>query len=382
LTSTLSIDQIFQSVYEHIKLIVPFKCFRINLYDGVMRIFTPVFHVEIRDGTEVFISDPSQPLVIGKGSPMDIAAQTNHSYRTDDHRTIIIPMLSKESLTGLLSLTASDEDEYTDTHVQILESISNLSAIALEKGTLYEETLQKSIEIQQRNKELDDFTYVVSHDLKEPLISVEGFSRILQLDYSDIIQEEGKEYLDSIVGATTRMKGLIDDLLLLSRVSRPSESFKVVDVGEILADIKTDMEYTIRQKNVQFIVPEFIPRVLGNETQLKIVFRNLIANAVKFNNRPNPMVQVGFQNAENNYYLFSVTDNGIGIAKEFHEKIFIIFQRLHRREEYEGSGAGLAIVKKIIELHKGKIWIESDVGTGSTFFFTLPRPILIEPKDL
>jgi PAS domain S-box-containing protein len=382
LTSTLSIDQIFQSVYEHIKIIIPFKSFRINLYDGVMKIFTPVFHVEIHDGTEVFISDPSHPLVIGKGSPMDIAAQTNRSYRTDDNRTIFIPMLSKESLIGLLTLTASENDEYTDTQVQILESISNLSAIALEKGTLYEETLQKSVEIQQRNKELDDFTYVVSHDLKEPLISVEGFSRILQLDYSDIIQEEGREYLESIVGATTRMKGLIDDLLLLSRVSRPSESFKVIDVGEILTEIKTDMEYTIRQKNVQFIVPEFIPRVLGNETQLKIVFRNLISNAVKFNNRPNPMVQVGFQNAENNYYLFSVTDNGIGIAKEFHEKIFIIFQRLHRREEYEGSGAGLAIVKKIIELHKGKIWIESEVGTGSTFFFTLPRPILIEPKDL
>jgi PAS domain S-box-containing protein len=382
LTSTLSIDQIFQSVFEHIRKIIPFKSFRIYLYDGTMKIYTPVFHVEIIEGEEVFVSDPSQPASFEKGSPIEIALQTKHPYNTVDNRVLYIPMLSKESLIGVMSLESSETDGYTETRVQILESISNLAAIALEKGTLYEETLQKSTEIQRRNKELDDFTYVVSHDLKEPLISVEGFSRILQLDYSDVIQTEGKEYLDSIVGATTRMKGLIDDLLLLSRVSRPSESFGSVDVGEILAEIKTDMEYTIRQKNVQFIVPESIPPVFGNETQIKIVFRNLIANAVKFNNKPNPMVRIGFQNAENNYYLFSVTDNGIGIAKEFHEKIFIIFQRLHRREEYEGSGAGLAIVKKIVELHKGRIWVESEVGMGTSFFFTLPRPLIQEAKDL
>jgi len=262
---------------------------------------------------------------------------------------------------------------YRPSHVRLLESIANLTAIALEKGTLYDETLQKSSEIERRNKELDDFTYVVSHDLKEPLISIEGFSRILQADYHEIIEGEGREYFASIVGATTRMKGLIDDLLLLSRISRPSESFKEVSVREILAEIKTDMEFTIRQKGVRWIVPENLPVVYGNETQLKIVFRNLIGNAIKFNSKPAPVVEVGFHNAENNSYLFSVKDNGIGIDKEFHDKIFVIFQRLHRREEYEGSGAGLAIVKKIIELHRGKVWVESVLGSGSTFYFTIPH---------
>ncbi len=248
----------------------------------------------------------------------------------------------------------------------------------LEKGKLYEETLQKSSEIERRNKELDDFTYVVSHDLKEPLISIEGFSRILQSDYNDVIQPEGKEYFESIVGATTRMKGLIDDLLLLSRVSRPSESFKNIVVKQILDDITTDMEFTIKQKKVKLIIPENLPVVYGNETQLKIVFRNLIGNAVKFNDKAEPSVEIGFHNTENNSYLFFVRDNGIGIDREFYGKIFVIFQRLHRREQYEGSGAGLAIVKKIIESHKGSIWVESELGKGSTFFFTIPKPLVAE----
>ncbi|MBI3766502.1 MAG: GHKL domain-containing protein, partial [Ignavibacteriales bacterium] len=184
---------------------------------------------------------------------------------------------------------------------------------------------------------------------------------------------EGKEYFDSIAGATTRMKGLIDDLLLLSRISRPSESFKPVDLKTVINDIATDLEFTIRQKGAQIVIPDELPTIFGNETHLKIVFRNLIGNAIKFNDKPNPRVEIGFQNAENNSYLFTIKDNGIGIDKDFHEKIFVIFQRLHRREEYEGSGAGLAIVKKIIELHKGSIWVDSEPGKGSTFSFTLPK---------
>ena len=192
------------------------------------------------------------------------------------------------------------------------------------------------------------------------------------MDYSDVIRAEGKEYLDSLVGATTRMKGLIDDLLMLSRVSKPTESFRQVDLSAVVAEIRADMEFVIRKRNVDFRVDPALPKVAGNETQLKILFRNLIGNAVKFNDKPDPFVEVGFRYQENNSYLFWVKDNGIGIEPEFFEKIFVIFQRLHRREEFEGSGAGLAIVKKIIEIHEGKIWVESQKGTGSMFCFALP----------
>jgi light-regulated signal transduction histidine kinase (bacteriophytochrome) len=299
--------------------------------------------------------------------------ETKLLHRDAEFHTVHVPMFSKETIIGIMSVRGNPTTALTETHMRLLESVGNLTALAAEKAKLYEETLKISLEIQRRNQELDDFTYVVSHDLKEPLISIEGFSRILQADYREVIQAEGKEYLDSIVGATTRMKGLIDDLLMLSRVSRPSEAAKPVALAKVFQDITTDMEFTIRQKKVTFIVPQPLPTVYGTEIQLQIVFRNLIGNAVKFNNKPDPTVEIGFQIAENNMYLFHVKDNGIGIGKDFFDKVFVIFQRLHRREEYEGTGAGLAIVKKIIETNKGKIWIESEVGKGSTFFFTIPK---------
>jgi PAS domain S-box-containing protein len=377
LTSTLNIDQMFQVVCEHVQHITPFRQFTIDFVDPTLQTITPAFHVDSVDGNLVFHLLVLQSSVLDPQSPAARVLSTRQSYRSADRKQLIIPMLSKETIIGLLSVSSGPATSI-DMHQQILESIANLTAISLEKGKLYEETLQKSLEIERRNKELDDFTYVVSHDLKEPLISIEGFGRILQLDYGNIIQAEGKEYLDSMVSGTTRMKGLIDDLLLLSRVSRPSESFKTVAIKDVLDRIRIDFEFTIRQRGLSLNVPENLPGVEGNETQLTIVFRNLIGNAIKFNRSPNPRVDVSFQNTGNNLYLFSVRDNGIGIEKDFFEKIFVIFQRLHRREEYEGTGAGLAIVKKIIELHRGKIWVESELGRGSTFYFTLPKPIVHE----
>jgi PAS domain S-box-containing protein len=373
LTSTLDIDQIFMVVAQHIQTIVPFERFAINFYDATTETLNQMFRVQVVNGEQIITPTITLPVRIEKESPEWNLITTMRPYTDEGTASLSIPMLSKNAIMGIMSLRGTGGMSFSETQMRLLESVGNLAAIALEKGKLYEETLRISQEIQRRNKELDDFTYVVSHDLKEPLISVEGFSRILQADYRDSIQAEGKEYLDSIVGATTRMKGLIDDLLMLSRVSRPSEAFKHVSIKEVIEDIKTDMVFTLRQKGVSFIMPDNLPTVWGNETQLKAVFRNLIGNAVKFNNKPNPMVEIGFHIAENNSYLFSIKDNGIGIQKEFFDKIFVIFQRLHRREEYEGTGAGLAIVKKIVEIHKGNIWVESEFGKGSTFFISLPQ---------
>jgi len=284
-----------------------------------------------------------------------------------------IPLMAKDRVLGALDVFYRTPHTFSPQLRHLLELVGNQLGSAIENAKLYEETIQKSLEIERRNKELDDFTYVVSHDLKEPLISIEGFSKILQSDYEGVISSEGKDYLDSVASATTRMKALINDLLMLSRVSRSSESSRPVPVGKIIDDLKEDMEFTIRQKNATITVAGELPTVIGNETHLKIVLSNLIANALKFNTSPAPQVEIGFRNEENNCYLFYVKDNGIGIEKEFLERIFVIFERLHRREDYEGTGAGLAIVKKIIELQKGKIWADSELGKGSIFYFTIPK---------
>ncbi|MFI5253585.1 MAG: PAS domain S-box protein [Bacteroidota bacterium] len=378
LTSKLDVHQIYQVAYEHIARVIPFKTFSITLVSSMAGEIISSFVVAAQDDSFVVQSDIKQVLRLRKETPEWKVIETRHSYHNETYTRLYVPMFSKNNIIGVMNVNAEESERYSELHIRLLENIANLTAIALEKGTLYEETIQKSSEIERRNRELDDFTYVVSHDLKEPLISIEGFSKILQIDYHDKLEEEGKEYLDSITGATIRMKALIDDLLMLSRVSRPAESFKQVDVNKVLLDIQNDMEFTIRQRDVDFVIPEALPSVQGHETQVKIVFRNLIGNALKFNKSPKPTIEIGFQNAENNYYLFSVRDNGIGIEKEFFEKIFVIFQRLHRREDYDGTGAGLAIVKKIIEIHNGKIWVESEPAKGSTFYFTLPSYVLNE----
>ncbi len=242
----------------------------------------------------------------------------------------------------------------------------------MDRAVLYDDTVAKSLEIENRNKELDDFTYVVSHDLKEPLITIEGYSKIVLKEYQERLDQEGKAYLSAVVQSTARMKSLIDDLLTLSRLGRLAEEPHAVSVKAVLADVLHDFEFTLRERNATVTTPEILPEVTYDETQLSMVFRNLISNAIKFNERPEPQVWIGVKEEEREY-IFSVADNGIGIEQQHFDKIFVIFQRLHRSEEYRGTGAGLTIVKKIIERHHGKIWVESEVGRGTTFFFTVPK---------
>src|SRR5208283_2940960 len=204
LTSTLDLEHIFRITYDHVQHVVPFTKFSIDLYDEQSKMKNPVFGVENRDNNHVFMTAFSKPVLVDPASIEGRVVVNRNSYYSEDRTTICIPMMSKQMIIGIMTITSDHPIQYGETHRQLLESVGNLTAIALEKGKLYEETLQKSSEIERRNKELDDFTYVVSHDLKEPLISIEGFSRILQSDYNNIIQQEGREYFESIVGATTR----------------------------------------------------------------------------------------------------------------------------------------------------------------------------------
>ena len=177
--------------------------------------------------------------------------------------------------------------------------------------------------------------------------------------------------MSAIVESCTQMKRLIEDLLQLSRMSKLAEKREPVDLGKLIQEIVEELQYTIRERKAEILPDPGLPNVLGVEQHLKIVFRNLISNAIKFCDKPVPTVRIRSMIARNTAEL-SVEDNGIGIDEEYFEKIFMIFQRLHKREEYEGTGAGLTIVKKIIEAHNGKIWVTSRIGQGTTFHFTLP----------
>jgi len=224
-----------------------------------------------------------------------------------------------------------------------------------------------------KNKELDDFTYIVSHDLKEPLRGVKAFTKLLMEDYSGRLDDEGKKYLKTISDSSTRMGRLIEDLLNLSRIGRIRNIEPGVDFNELLSDVKKNLVYALEEKKVNLTIRPDFPKAACDRIRISEVFSNLVSNAIKYTKKDiTPVIEIGWSDKKD-LYEFYVKDNGIGIEKQYYDKIFQIFQRLHAKGEYEGTGAGLTIVKKIVENHGGKVRVESEVDVGSTFYFTLPK---------
>lgn len=224
-------------------------------------------------------------------------------------------------------------------------------------------------ELQLKNKELEQFAYVTSHDLQEPLRTISSFVEQFQKLYTDKLDERGQKFLRYIVQASERMRTLIKDLLDYSRIGG-KKSIDRVDCNEIVNAVLDDLDSAIKESGAEIKTGK-LPVVQGYTTELKQLFQNLIINAIKFRKKEaHPEIQI-VSNRVGNGYEFMIKDNGIGIPQEHNERIFIIFQRLHTRTEYEGSGIGLSHCKKIVELHGGRIWVKSDPGEGSTFHFTI-----------
>ncbi len=239
----------------------------------------------------------------------------------------------------------------------------------LKKGELALSVQNK--ELETKNKELEQFAYVASHDLQEPLRTISGFVELFQKRYRGNLDENADKYLDYIVSSSSRMKILITDLLEYSRIGRNRE-IESVDCNKALMEVLLDLDATIKETRAD-IRSEHLPVVMGYSMEVKQLFQNLITNAIKFRKKDvDPSIRISVTR-EKDCFHFAIADNGIGIAKEHHERIFIIFQRLHNRTEYEGSGIGLSHCKKIIDLHKGRVWLESEPGEGTTFNFTLQQ---------
>ncbi len=226
-------------------------------------------------------------------------------------------------------------------------------------------------DLRRSNEELQRFAYVASHDLQEPLRSIISFSQLLERRYQGRLDADADEYIAFIVEGGNRMQRLIEDLLQLSRVETKARPLAPTDAGEVVADALRLMETSIREAGATVTVGP-LPTVMADAAQLAQVFTNLVGNALKYR-RPDVPPEVGIAaERAGRFWRFAVADNGIGIEAEYFDRIFVIFQRLHTREEYEGTGIGLAVVRKIVERHGGRIQVESAPGEGSTFFFTLP----------
>jgi PAS domain S-box-containing protein len=238
--------------------------------------------------------------------------------------------------------------------------------------------LQHSLrDLEAINKELDSFTYTASHDMKEPLRSISTFSNFILEDYSEKLDGDGKDYLKRIIAGTIRMQALIDDLLALSRISRIKNPYVSVDSGVLVSEAVKRLDLNIEEKKAKVRIDDELPFIYCDRVKMLEVICNLISNALKYNDKPEPRIDIFAKKMENSEgkacIEFFIKDNGIGIKEEHYESIFQIFRRLHGRDEYGGgTGAGLAIVNRIIEEHKGEIRVESEEGEGSAFIITLP----------
>ena len=225
-------------------------------------------------------------------------------------------------------------------------------------------------ELERSNADLEHFAHIVSHDLKEPLVTTSGFAQLLARRYEDALDHHARDYLDRIVSSVGRMEALINDVLELSRVSTSGREAQPVDCSEAFAQAVADLRQTIDAAGAE-VTCRPLPTVTGNPSQLAQLYQNLIANAIKFRSQAPPAVHVAAVR-EGDAWHVTIRDNGIGIPQGSLERIFEMFGRLHRASEYPGTGIGLAICKRIVERHGGRIWATSEPGAGSTFHFTLP----------
>lgn len=225
-------------------------------------------------------------------------------------------------------------------------------------------------ELMRSNKDLQQFAYVASHDLQEPLRMVSSFTQMLEQRYHDKLDDDGREYIRYAVDGSKRMYFLLNGLLAYSRVQSKAMEFNKVRMSEVVEKVIRNLSLKINEKNAMVIFNR-LPVILADENQMIQLIQNLTDNAIKFG-LTSPKITISAKSI-NEYHVFSVSDNGIGIEKQYFEKIFKIFQRLHRKDDYEGTGIGLAICKRIVERHGGNIWVESEPGKGSTFFFTIPK---------
>jgi PAS domain S-box-containing protein len=233
-----------------------------------------------------------------------------------------------------------------------------------------ERVVEYAERLKQTNRELEQFAYVASHDLQEPLRTINSFSEIVAADYADKLDPIAVKYLDRVVQAGHRMKVLIQALLEFSRVGRGEESREPVSLDSVVNDAIANLNAAIQESKAR-VTSDRLPTLPVSRTHMLVLFQNLIGNAIKFRAQEPPRVHISALRT-GDFWLFSVRDNGLGIDPKFHEKIFVIFQRLHTREQYPGTGIGLSMCKKIVDLHGGRIWVESEPGEGSSFKFTLP----------
>jgi light-regulated signal transduction histidine kinase (bacteriophytochrome) len=287
---------------------------------------------------------------------------------------LIVPILqTNNNLWGLLiAHQCSSQRHWLDSEIELLKQLANQIGVAIFQAELLERSQQQSRELARSNAELEQFAYVASHDLQEPLRMIGSYLELLSKRYQSQLDAEAQEFIGYAVDGAKRMQALIRDLLSYSRIATRGQPFITVNSGQLLQEALINLKVSIEEKKVLIAYPEVFPEIYADSIQIIQLFQNLLSNAIKFCQEMPPKIEIKIDRLQEEW-LFQVYDNGIGIEAEYYDRIFLVFQRLNRRSDYPGTGIGLAVCKKIVERHGGRIWVESQVDRGSIFSFTLPQ---------
>ena len=393
ISSTLNIDEIYEQFAYQVSLLIPFDRLSISSVDMEAHTVQAVYavggdipgwernvvHDIVPGGISDILERDRRGILFRTPAEEEEAGQQPARDLGGDFQTrIAVPLIARGVFVGTLNIRSLQPYAYDESQLaqaerigaQIAGTIAN--AFAYEKLEATQHALENAVaELRRSNQELEQFAYVASHDLQEPLRKIASFCNLLESRYADKLDERGGVYLHYIVDGAMRMQALVNDLLLYSRVATRGKEFAPTDTNDVLQEALANLEVGIAESKA-CITYDPLPTVNGDAAQLVRLMQNLVGNAVKYRGEAPPRIHVSAEE-ESGEWVFSVHDNGIGIDPQYAERIFVIFQRLHTREEYGGTGIGLSVCKKIVERHGGRIWVESQEGSGATFRFTLPR---------
>ncbi|GAB1855961.1 hypothetical protein MHTCC0001_07960 [Flavobacteriaceae bacterium MHTCC 0001] len=314
-------------------------------------------------------------------------AQSDKNYTTDNKQQylseIAVPIVSDAKVIGVISSKHLDKNFFTEENLQTLESIANLVAMQLksainlrERQKVEQHNKDLLTELEKSNNELQEYAHIVSHDLKSPLRSIDALVNWIKEDNKDKLDDVTLQNFEHIETTLEKMEQLISDVLMYSSVGTRAMEQGIVDLDEIVSDLK---KILFVPDHIKIDVLKTLPKIKGDKTKFQQLFQNLISNAIKFIDKEKGLIEIDFEDSKG-FYKFSVSDNGVGIDEKFHDKIFKLFHSLKKSKD--STGIGLSIVKKIVELHKGQVWLKSELSIGTTFYFTLEKNISHQTKTL
>ena len=377
-----------------LKQVISADAFHIGLYDEETDIFSYSLFLNLDED----VQPPSRKLREKPGLALEVISGRKTVYLEDmddpetrrNHHILVIvdapirsylgiPLVLNDRVIGIMSVQSLQPEAYTREQIRLLETIAAQVAMTIEKSRLLEQ-LQRELaerrllieELESKNAELERFTYTVSHDLKSPLVTINGFLGFLEQSAASGDMERFRRDKKRIEGAVSRMQAMLGELLELSRLGRIINEPASILFGDLTRETLELVRGRVDERGVVVYIQPDLPSVRVDKPRLIEVMQNLLDNAAKYMGaQAKPHIEVGHQGVEDGKPIFFVRDNGMGISPEHHERIFGLFNKLDPTSE--GTGIGLALVKRIVELHEGRIWVESEAGHGSTFYFTLPR---------